>query len=261
MITTFKETLTSVKDLRYGQQIIKKTVGQTFWYWLKYVLLAAIVAFVLSLAALTYFVPQIPQLAEKAVPDITIAIKDGKFTTDAKEPLILGDENFPIIINTKGKASDLDSYKTGVLVLENEIIAKDESQTRIVKFSEFDEDISLNKPTVVNWLKDHKIGLLIAGLVIAFIGELIFLSIFLIWKSVTFLLAALLLWVGALALKRKIQYEDSLKLIIYAAVPSLIVSFLFTFTGSDLGSLISLVVWVFFASSWLSRLPVANKSK
>ncbi len=259
MITTLKETWVSVRNLEYGQQIVKKTVGQAFWYWFKYVLAISIILMVIALASLTYFTPQLPKFAETMLPDISITIKDGQLTSTAPQPYVAGDANFTFILNTNGKVEDAAKLKVGVLVLSDRAIVKNDTETRVFNFSDIKDNFTVTKNGVTNWLKDSKSTLLLVGLVIILIGTILTLGTYLISKWIGFLIGALLLLAMGKIIHRSVNFADTLKLAIYAAVPSLVVSLLLTFVPNQSNSVISLGVWVFFACAWLVKLPLEKK--
>ncbi len=259
MIATIKETWASIRNLEYGQQIVKKTVGQAFWYWFKYVLAISLVLVVMALASLTYFTPQLPKFAETMLPNISITVKDGKLTSTAPQPYVAGDANFMFILNTKGRVEDADKLKAGVLVLADRAIVKNDTETRVFNFSDIKDNFTLTKNGVINWLKDDKSTLLLIGLVIILIGTIITLGTYLISKWIAFIIGALILFVMAKIIHRSVSFGDTLKLAIYAAVPSLIVSLLLTFTPNQSNSVITLGVWIFFACAWLVKLPLEKK--
>lgn len=252
MMTAFKETWTSVRDLDYGQVIIKKTVGQAFWYWFKFVLVIAVVLTVLAVASLTYFAPQLPKLVNKSVPDIKVSIENGKLSTNATQPLTLGDDNFKFILNTKGKSVDIDKIQAGVLVLEDKLLAKNGSDIRTFNFSEVGGDIKLDKKTAVNWLESNKMPLMGIGLGAILLIGTILLGTYVGWKLIVFLIAALLLWLVAKIIHRQITFTDGLKIVAYAAVPALFISFV----PSQLGVTLSLGIWIFLSCGWLVKLPL-----
>ena len=98
MIATFKETFTSLQDLKYGQTIIKKTVRQALWYWTKYILLITTLGVILAIAALAYYAPQLPKLLGDQIPDIDLTLKGGLASTTGKQPFIVGDDKFIFIL-------------------------------------------------------------------------------------------------------------------------------------------------------------------
>lgn len=68
MIAAFKQTLESLRNLDYGVQIKKMTLGQTLSYWIKYIILIAVLGLVIGIGAVVYFTPQIPKfVADKTV--------------------------------------------------------------------------------------------------------------------------------------------------------------------------------------------------
>ncbi len=259
MRATLKETWASIRDLGYGQAIVAKTVGQAFWYWFKYVLVVTIVLIGLAIASLTYFAPQLPKLVAKFVPDIGVSIADGKLSTNATQPLILGDDNFKLILNTYGKESDIDQVKTGVLVLEDKLLTKNGTDTRMVSFSEIGDNVKVDKQTVISWLEGNKMLLLGIGLGAILLIGTILLGTYVGWKVIVFLVGGLLLWLAAKLIHRRITFTDGLKLAAYAAVPALILSVFFTLIPNQLGATLSLGTWIFLACAWLVKLPVAKK--
>lgn len=261
MIASLKETWTSIRDLGYGQAIVKKTMGQAFWYWFKYVLAVTLVLVGLAIASLTYFAPQLSKLVAKSVPDIGVSIQNGKLSTNAIQPLILGDDNFKLILNTKGKESDIDQVNTGVLVLEDKLLTKNGTDTRTVKFSEIGDNVKVDKQTVVSWLEGNKMLLLGIGLGAILLIGTVLLGIYIGWKLIVFVVGGLLLWLVAKLIHRRITFTDGLKLVTYAAVPALILSVFFTLIPNQLGATLSLGAWVFLACGWLVKLPVAKLKK
>jgi len=249
---TFKETWTSIRDLKYGQVIVKKTVGQAFWYWFKYVLSVTLIFVGLAIASLTYFAPQLPKLVAKSVPDIWVSITNGKLSTNATQPLILGDDNFKLVINTKGKESDIDQLQAGILVLEDKLVTKNGSDIQVIKFTDIKDEVKVDKQTVVSWLEGNKILLLAIGLGAILLIATVLLGTYVGWKILVFLIAGLLLWLVAKVTHRQIKYVDGLKLVAYAAVPALI----FTFIPGQLGAMLSMGTWVFLSCAWLVKLGV-----
>ncbi len=260
MIATIRETWTSVRNPDYGQEIVKKTVGQAFWYWCKYVLLISLVLTGLAIAVLTYFIPQVSRLAEKYLPDMSIAIKDGQLSTSAPQPLKYQDANFTFILDTEGKVEDADQFTSGVLILKDRIIVKDATQTRIISLAEIGTqgDLHLDKQSVVKWLQDNKFTLLLISLVTAVVGAVTLLGMYLVWYWIAFLIGGLIILIAGLVLGRGISYTDALKLTIYASVPSLLISILFALGPNQAGSFISFAIWAIFSGVWLVRLPVAK---
>ena len=252
MRATFKETWTSVRDLGYGQVIIKKTVGQVFWYWFKYVLVISLVLIGLAVASLTYFTPQLSKFVAKSAPDIKVSIENGKLNTNAIQPLVFGDDNFKFILNTKGKSSDIDKIQAGVLILGDKLLVKNGPDIRSINFSEVGSDIKFDKKSTVSWLEGNKMRLLGIGLGAILLIGAVLMGTYVGWKIIVFLIAALLLWLVAKIAHRRITYTNGLKIIAYAAVPALFISFI----PGQLGATLSLGIWIFLSCGWLLKLPL-----
>lgn len=247
MLATFRETITSLKDLNYGKTIITKTVGQAIWYWTKYLLLISIIGFILSLGLLAYYTPQSHALAREHFPDIDLTLKAGKLTAS---PFTQEGKDIVLIINTKGSPSDLDKYPAGLLLLEDKYIIKDNSgRTETRDYADLG-DFHLDKPLVINWLSQNQFLVFVIGLICLLIITL--LLTFLSWtiRVIAFFIWAVLVWIVALFLKRQISYLDSFKLVLYASVLPLLLSPI----AHPVTSLISFGVFVYYSLSWLSRL-------
>ncbi|MDO8488487.1 MAG: DUF1189 family protein, partial [bacterium] len=247
MIIPIKETWTSVRNLEYGQQIIKKTVGQTVRYWMQYVLAISALLLILALSVVVYFTPQVPKLVERIVPQMTIEVIDGKLSTDLHQPFVIQEPNFKFVLNTQGQAQEIDQIESGILVLEDQLTFKNQGQTQIFKFSDIGQDLKLEKQAVISWLTGHKSTLLGIGLALIAVASFTFLGSYLIFKGLAFLVAAgILLLIGKI-ISRKVTYADTIKLTLYAAVPALV--------GGLISPQVALIVGSFFAVAWLVKLP------
>lgn len=258
MIATFRETAKSLQDLKYGTQILKKTAGQCLWYWSQYLLLFLIVSCVLGLGILVYYTPQLPKLATDNLPDLTLTVKNGKASTNVPEPFVRGDDNFTFIIDTKGTVTNLDKYKTGLLLTADKFIAKSENETRIMELKDV-ENFTGSRSTIVSWLKSHQPNILIFGLVALMIVAAIGLGFYWLWNVLTFALWAVALMFGAKTLKKSLSYVDAFKIVVYASVPALLIHLVgFFFPGSFLG-LFALGIFLFYVYSWTKNLNLSKK--
>ena len=100
MLSTFRETLTSLQDKTYGNQIIKKTPRQVVWYWTKYLLLFSLIPLILTIGSTTYFVPQLSSTLEKQLPDFEVGVKDHQFYTKSDTPYRFEDQGFLLHLTT-----------------------------------------------------------------------------------------------------------------------------------------------------------------
>ncbi|MEK7154632.1 MAG: DUF1189 family protein [Patescibacteria group bacterium] len=253
MIATFKETLASLQDLKYGQTIIKKTVGQALWYWTKYYLLLTAISLFIAVAALTYFVPQVSKfLSQKLPQDLAFTIKDGKLSSPLKQPLVYEDSGVTFILDTTGKIKDLSDYKTGVLASLEKIVFKDQqSQLKEVLYKDFG-NFQFNRDIAVDWATKNKGVLWGAGLGLFLLLALFYGGFLYIYHLIVVLASAFGLRVLSLVLRKKLSYPDTLKIVFYASVLPLLVSAAsFLSPSQDISFLIQLGLFLLYSIGWL----------
>lgn len=256
MIATFRETITGLRDLKYGQEIIKKTAGQSFWYWTKYFLLLTLISLFLAISALTYFVPQISKFISQKFPqDLAFTIKDGKLSSPLKQPLIYEDSGFTFILDTTGKTKDLSDYKTGILASAEKLITKDQQgQIKEVSYKDFG-NFQLNRDTAIDWVTKNKSLLWGIGLGIFLIITLFYGGFLYLYHLIVVLASAFGLWVLSLILRKQISYPDSLKIVFYASVLPLLVSAVsFLSPSQNISFVIQLGLFLLYSIGWLWHL-------
>jgi hypothetical protein len=254
MLATFRETIRSIQDRSFGREIINKSLSQVTWYWTKYLIVIASITALLGLCLLTYFVPQLPRLAQQNLPDINIQIKDGKLITDLTEPFIQENNNFTLIISPMGTEKDLDGHQSGILVLSDTLITKTPEQSRSLKLSEIG-DLAYTKSDAVSWTRDNQFLLLIVGIFTLIIFSLLFWGFYWVSRWPGFIAVAIVSWLAARFWKRSMTYYDALKISIFAAVFPLMIFLASLFTTTPIITILSLVVWLFYCLTWTYRLP------
>lgn len=260
MIATLRETWRSLQDLKYGNEIVKKTVGESLWYWSKYLLISSVVGLVISLGILAYLVPQSGGFAEKNFPDLEARIKDGKVETNVQQPFVEGSEEFAIIVNTEGSVDDLDDFNSGLLLLEDKLVAKSDGQMRVVELREF-EGLEFNKPMVISWINNNQPTIFVVGMVSVLVLVVLLTAFYWFSRLISFFFSALLIWVGGLLFKKSLPYLDALKITIYGSVlPFLITIVFFAFPNNAMSWLV-LVVFLFYSLAWTYNLNPQAKSK
>lgn len=254
MVATFKETLTSLQDKNYGAKIIAYPLRQVIWYWTKYLLLLAAFPLALSILAAVHFVPQLPRYLKSWLPQGEIAVQDGRFSTSAPQPLVWKTDQFAFIVDSQAAPDLLDSYPAGALILADRIIFKESvDRTQIFSLNRW-PDFSLSKDQVVGWVSRHQgwlLALTLAGLTLF---ALILTSFFWFYKLATFFLWAVVFWFLAARLKKTLSYLGAFKLVIYASVLSLLISAITFFAPHLVISFLGLILFLFFALSWLWHL-------
>ena len=257
MIATFKETITSLQDLKYGQTIIKKTVRQALWYWTKYLLLVTVIGVILAVAALTYYAPQLPKLLGDQIPDVDLTITSGIASTTVKQPFTAGDDKFIFILDTTGKLEDLDKYPAGVLILEDKVVAKkDAGDIRVYPLKDF-PDGTYTKSIILDWVKNNQLLILGLGAVALLLFAVFITGFTWIWKLGGMAIFALLVWLASRVIKRTISLADSLKLVLYASVlPTLVGAVSLLSPTTQISSIIQLGLLLLYSLGWLWYLPL-----
>jgi len=262
VIATFKETLASLQDLKYGQIILQKSVGQALWYWTKYLLLIIAIGVILAIAALTYYAPQLPKILGDQIPDVDLTITSGIASTTVKQPFTAGDDKFIFILDTTGKLEDLDKYPAGVLILEDKVVAKkDSADIRIYPLKDF-PDGTFTKDIVLNWVKNNQLLILGLGAVALLLFAVFITGFTWIWKLGGMAIFALLVWLASRVIKRTISLADSLKLVLYASVlPTLVGTVSVLSPNSQISSIIQLALLLLYSLGWLWYLPAGKPAK
>ncbi len=260
MIRTFKETLASLQDKQYGKLIIAKPFPRVLWYWSQYFLLVAAVTLILVLAAVTYFIPQLPRLLRDNLPTAAVQVKSGRLTTTLSQPAVFGSSDFPIIVDTTASTSaELGNVTTGVLVTGDKILFKqDANTTQTQNISDF-PDFHTDKNTLVSYVTAHQIRLwlIVVGLLLGFS---LLLSAFLwIGRLLGFAIWSLIFWLAALLLKRRLTYLQIFNLVLYASVLPFLMDAFLALAPNQLISFVSLGVFLYFMITWLLALPRADK--
>ena len=259
MITTFRETWASLQDFTYGKVILKKTIGQSLWYFCKYLLLFGIAGLILALGLLSYFTPQFSRLVDQNFPDVKLSVTDGQVTTNLPQPFVAGDQNFAFIINTAGTIDDLAQYSTGVLILKDKLLVKSEDgQTRIQNLSDFN-DLTVDKSQIVSWTQNHKLLLLGLGFLSLSLIIILLSGFYWLWTLLASFVWSAILWATSHLFKRPHPYLDILKLVLHASVISLFFQVLSLFFPASALSLIGLGLFVFYSLTWLWHLPAPTK--
>ena len=242
MIAAFKQTIESLKNLNYGVSIKKMTLGQALSYWVKYVILFAVLGLVVGIGAVVYFAPQIPKLVTEKAPEIDFAVKGGKLTTNQKLPFAWQDNGTEIYID--------ETHAT---------FKNSEGKSQEIKFADFKEDFSFNKKMVVDWTTANQTLLLGLGVGLVLILVLIAGSIGILGQFFQMALWTVGFWILNLILKKNLKYLETFRFVVVASVPALILDMINFLFNDKILSLLSMAVFVFYAAIWIYRLPTKNK--
>lgn len=183
MIAAFKQTLESLRNLDYGVQIKKMTLGQTLSYWIKYIILIAGLGLVIGIGAVVYFAPQIPKLVTEKMPDLPYSWQDnGTEINFDKEKIVF-------------KTSD--------------------GQIQEIK-------VALDKTTIVTWTLANQPLIIVLGIALVLILILVMGLFTVLSQLLQMALWTVGFWILSLVLKKNLKYLEVLRFVIVASVPALI---------------------------------------
>ncbi len=256
MIATFKETITSLQDNKYGQTIIAKPLKQVFWYFIKYLLLISVFPLVIGIFLLTRYLPQIPKIIVDSFPDGFVQIKDKKLYSTISQPYKAGDSEFLLILNLESNPADLNEVKSGILFLKDKMVVKTEAGDIQTQTYDNIPDFSVDKYQLSGWISQNRIKLWIAGLIVTLLAVLmgtVFTGIFWIIRLA---FGAVIFWlVGKFAFKKTVTYLQSFNIAIYASVLPLLISFILSLSQNGILGYFGLFLFFFFGISWIRNLP------
>ena len=256
MISTFKETIASIRDKNYAKLIIAKSPKQVVWYWSKYLILVSVIFLVISVFSLTHYLPQLPKFINDYFPDGVLSSRDNLLSTTINQPYKKGNSEFVFIMNLEGSASDLDAYTAGVLVLKDQLVFKtNPDQVQIQKLDKV-PNFSISKNDLSSYVSKNNLKLWLIGC-----GILVALSLVGALVNWTFRLvvnasAALLFWISAKYLmKKQINFIDTFKIILYANVLPLLLSFFLSSPPNPIFDFLNLGLFIFLSLRWIRNLP------
>jgi len=245
----FLKIKNSIYNPKYYSEVVEKPFSYSLKYYLVFVLL---IALVFSVSATIKFIPtqkfiieNFPTISSYFPQELEIKIKDGKVSTNVKEPYTVkvpdflknpkntnpdmpNIDNF-IIIDTKNKF-DLENfslYKTAMLLTESKIIYTDSRNQITINSLNDIKDYTLNKGVIQGYMEKTRPYL-------AFILPLFFIFSYIggfivYWAVLICLfLAALLIWciakIKGVALGYKKSYQLGIHLLTLPLIVALISS-------------------------------------
>lgn len=250
MLSTFKETVLSLKDHEYGKKIIAKPVKAVILYWTKYILFFAAIPLIILIPVWTYFSPQLPKLFRENIPEVNLNIKNGIASSSGYQPVIIGDSDFSLVMNLRGRESDLDNVASGILLLSDKLVIKSPDKNIQTHTLQSLEGLDINSASVINWISAH-LGLTwLLGT--AFIISFTVLAVSLYWSKqfTLFLLFSGPLWLVGKVIRHPIHYINALKIIIYASVLPLIISAITIISPNTIIDILNIGLFAYFTISW-----------
>lgn len=259
MIKTFRETLRSLKDPDYARIIVSQTPKSALWYWLRYLILFAIIPAIAAVGALTYFTPQFPRLLRNNLPGFNLAVKNGQASSSLAQPYVLGNQDFAFILNTAGKPSDLDHFRSGILVLKTQILAKSTDNhidSRQVKDL---GDFTASTEGLASWLSSNQYLVLFTGMLLILVLGTLIVLFYASFQILTFFLWGLGFWLAGKVFKRTLAYWDCFKIVVYASVLPLIISAITAISPNPIIDYLNIGLFAFYAITWFRYLTKPRK--
>jgi len=251
MISTFKETLSSLRDPKYFEVIAKKTVKQSLWYWSRYVLFFALIPTILAIFTLTYYTPQFPRLAKQYLPEVDFTVKDGLASTSLSQPFVANFEDVVFIIDTTG-SSTLNT--PGVMITQDKFIFRSpEGDTQTQSLRDLG-DFHFDTPAAVAWITSHQFQIWLVGFLVIVLLAVIFSLFYVLFNVLMFLFWAAVLWLVSRLRHRKFLFNTGFKIAVHASVLPLVISALTFMSSSGLIFILNLFLFTFYTISWYRSL-------
>ncbi|TSC85404.1 MAG: hypothetical protein G01um101416_872 [Microgenomates group bacterium Gr01-1014_16] len=251
VISTFKETLTSLRDPKYFEVIAKKTVKQSLWYWGRYVQLFALIPTVLAIFTLTYYTPQFPRLAKQYLPEADLTVKDGLASTSLQQPFVANLEDVVFIIDTTGDSS---LNKPGVMITKDKFIFRSpEGDTQTQSLKDLG-DFHFDKSAATSWISSHQFQIWLLGFLLIVLLAVIFSLSYVSFNILLFLFWAAIMWLISRLRHRKFLFFTGFKIAVHASVLPLIISALTFISSSQLIFFLNLFLFIFYTVSWYHSL-------
>ncbi|OGC92989.1 hypothetical protein A3D85_03310 [Candidatus Amesbacteria bacterium RIFCSPHIGHO2_02_FULL_47_9] len=255
MISTFRETIISLRDPKYPEVIVKKTIPQSIWYWLKYLLFFTLIPLIFLTFSLTYYTPQLPRIIQEHFPEFSLTVSQGQASVVPNEPYKFATpESIFIIDTTTGSAQSLADYTSGFVISRDRLYVKSpDGNLSDLPLSELG-DFSYNREELSAWISRRLFAVWLAAL-----AGLLFFAFVAVLSYTLFNFALIFLWSVILALlgrisHRSLSFAACLKVSVHAAVLPLVISAV-TFLGSSaLITLLNIALFVFYSLSWSKSL-------
>jgi len=261
VIATFKETLTSWKNVAYGRDIITKPVKSVLWYWTKYLILISLIPFILIIFLLTRLVPQSPRLIRDYLPEGTLTMTDHTLSSTITQPSVFRDGDFEIIFDLNATPSAFSSTASGILIGSDRLtIRSADGQLQNLDYSAI-PDFSTDKFQLADWIQSRLREVWFGGFLIITVLGLILFALSWFWRVVGMLIGALLFWaVLRYFMHRDLRYLQVLNLVVYASVLPLLLSVLLFFVSGDVTSLINIAILIYFVYNWVKNIDTPQVS-
>jgi hypothetical protein len=210
---------------------------------------------------ITRFLPELPALIRKHLPEGVLTMTDHRLSTTITQPLEIRDPEFLFLFDLSATESALESTDNGVLITQDKIISK--SGTSSYQYQNYNQfpNFSFDKYQIADWLQSRRYQLWFYGMLLLLLVWGIILSF--VWLTRLFLLAIwslVFLIVDKFITKKNLSLAQIFNLMVYASVLPLLISLLLFIAPNNILSLINMVIFIYFSYSWIQNLPLAENS-
>lgn len=190
----FRRIKDSFTNFEMYNEIAFQRKGQT----LKYFLVLFTLLFILGSLRMVYdfniWSKAMIGVARDKIPEFEFA--NGELKVEGQQPIVIeGENNTVLIVDTTGKTSDseLDKYNEGVYISRDMLVAKQNFESRVIRFSNF-KNFNLDKNKLIGLLPLLKWMILPIGAVLYIFA--------LVWALIT---TAILAAIGSFMVKTQIK--------------------------------------------------------
>lgn len=140
-----------------------QAAGRTWTFWFVY---NSLIALVLSVGLIVWghdFAKEFEADVKNEVPEFTMSVIDGKFSTDLPQPYVINaleEDDILLAIDTEEvtySRESLKEYEGGLVITADEFIGKKSSgQYESFPFSDFEEDVTFTRADLINGWEELK---------------------------------------------------------------------------------------------------------
>lgn len=248
----FKKLTSSITDVRQYPAMVKEGLGKTFVYLLFLTLTVGLLnSIIIGVQFNRYSNHYIKDIMYQ-MPKFTF--QNGTLNVDGKMPAIIHTpDNETIIIDTTGKANEtvLKKYNSGVLILKNQVIIKNNNvETRTFSFANI-KDLTFTNSDVINFLPKLKWISTAVGIFILFF--------FFIGKMVTSLFLAIIALIITKMQRVQLSFGKLYSIGIYSLTLPILLNTIFRLFQMTFPSYLYYVIAIVYGVLAVGQMKKANE--
>ncbi len=218
----FEEIRKAVSDFTFYKEVKRMPVSRAIKYLLALLLVTTVLLSLRLTVDMNRGLGVASRWMDENLPVITIA--EGEVEVDVKQPFILEEEGFVLIIDTTGQISNLDDYEQGLLLTKNSVLYR-ESDVKTESYSLKDiRALTLDSQFVRGFQKS--LPFVVFPLMVILIYIYFFIARLL--QILIFSLASLVI---ASITRNELSYKEIVVIGVFALTPSTLLGALFPILG------------------------------